>query len=76
VIDVRLYANLPQASRSSSSEFQVEARAGLTVRDVLAQARVPVEAVHIIMLNNSRASLDAELSDGDRLALFPAVSGG
>ncbi len=76
VIDVRLYAHLPAASSSGSAEFQVEAREGLTVRDVVAGAGIAPEAVVIIMVNNTRTDLDAPLADGDRLALFPAVSGG
>jgi molybdopterin converting factor small subunit len=54
----------------------VEARPGLKVRDVAAAAGIPAEAVFIVMINNDRADLDAALADGDRLGLFPAVSGG
>jgi molybdopterin synthase sulfur carrier subunit len=76
VIEVRLFAHLPEASSSGSAEFQVEAREGLTVRDVVNEAGLPAEAVFIVMVNNERTGLDALLSDGDRLALFPPVSGG
>jgi molybdopterin converting factor small subunit len=54
----------------------VEARSGLTVRDVVVEAGVRPEDVYIIMLNSARVDLDAPLTDGDRLGLFPAVSGG
>jgi molybdopterin converting factor small subunit len=76
VIDVRLFAHLAAASSSGSAEFQVEAHEGLTVRDVVDGAGIPAEAVFIVMVNNERVGLDAPLSDGDRLALFPPVSGG
>ena len=76
MIDVRLYAHLPSASSHGSSEFQVEARPGLTVKDVVAGAGIAPEAVYIVMVNNDRADLDTALADGDRLGLFPAVSGG
>lgn len=76
MIDVRLFAHLTAASSSGSAEFQVEAREGLTVRDVVDEAGIAVEAVFIVMVNNERAGLDAPLGDGDRLALFPPVSGG
>jgi molybdopterin converting factor small subunit len=76
VIDVRLYAHLVSASSQGSTEFQVEARPGLTVRDVVAGAGIPSEAVYIVMVNSDRADLDTPLADGDRLGLFPAVSGG
>lgn len=76
MIDVRLFAHLQTASSSGSAEFQVEAREGLTVRDVVGQLGISPEVVAIVMLNNDRAGLDAPLHDGDRLSLFPAVSGG
>jgi molybdopterin converting factor small subunit len=58
------------------AEFQVEARTGLTVRDVVIEADVRPEDVYIVILNSRRVDLDAPLADGDRLGLFPAVSGG
>ena len=76
MIYVRLFAHLPAASSSGSAEFQVKAREGLTVRDVATGAGIAPEALYIIMVNNVRADLDALLADGDRLALFPPVSGG
>ena len=76
MIDVRLYAYLPAASSHGSSELQVEARPGLTVRDVITGAGIPPEAVVIVLINSERGGLDTVLSDGDRLGLFPAVSGG
>jgi molybdopterin converting factor small subunit len=87
MIDVRLYAHLapqggqpPAAACASaaprSGEFQVAARPGLTVRDIVAEAGVRPEDVHFTMLNSVRVDLDAPLTDGDRLGLFPAVSGG
>ena len=81
MIDVHLYAHLPaaavtQTGERGQAEFQVEARPGLTVRDVVVGAGIPPEAVFIVIVNNDRADLDTELADGDRLGLFPAVSGG
>ena len=68
-------AATPAAERGRA-EFQVEARPGLTVRDVVTGAGIPPEAVFIVIVNSDRADLDTELADGDRLGLFPAVSGG
>ena len=81
MIDVHLYAHLQAAAATSAAErgraeFQVEARPGLTVRDVVTGAGIPPEAVFIVIVNSDRADLDTELADGDRLGLFPAVSGG
>jgi molybdopterin converting factor small subunit len=82
MIDVRLYASLVPAkggapsSLSGPAGFQVKARPGLTVREVLAEVRVSSEDVCVVTLNNVRADLDAPLSEGDRVGLFPAISGG
>lgn len=82
MIDVRLYAGLSpatggaQCARTGPAVFQVQARPGLTVREVLAEARVPAEDVCVVTLNNLRVDLDAPLSEGDRVGLFPAISGG
>ncbi len=81
MIDVHLYAHLPAAAATPAAkrgraEFQLEAHPGLTVRDVVTGAGIPSEAVFIVMVNSDRADLDTELADGDRLGLFPAVSGG
>jgi len=75
MIDVRLYAHLtPAAGRAA--EFQVEARPGLTVADVVSEAGIRAEDVFIVLVNGVRCGLDSPLFDGDRLGLFPAVSGG
>ncbi len=81
MIDVRLYAHLSEiamapGSERGKAEFQVEARPGLTVRDVIKEVGIPSEAVFIVMVNGERLDLDACLENRDRLGLFPAVSGG
>lgn len=76
MIDVRLYAHLPAASKRGEAEFQVEASPGLRVKDVLDEAGIPPEAVYFILIDGGAAQLDSLLSDGQLLALFPAVSGG
>jgi sulfur carrier protein ThiS len=54
----------------------VEARPGLTVEDVVAGAGIRAKDVYIVLVNGERARLDSPLADGDRLGLFPAISGG
>ena len=82
MIEVRLYANLAPVGRplphlaSGAAGFEVEARSGLTVRDVVAEAALQSDDVAVVMINHSRGTLDSPLRDGDRLGLFPAVAGG
>ncbi len=82
MIEVRLYANLAPAGRplphlpSGAAGFEIEARSGLTVRDLVAEAAISAADVAVIMINHGRGTLDSALSDGDRLGLFPAVAGG
>ena len=82
MIEVRLYANLAPADRalprlaSGVAGFQIEARSGLTVRDVIAEAALRAADVAVVIVNHNRGTFDSPLADGDRLGLFPAVSGG
>ncbi len=82
MIEVRLYANLAPVGRplprlaSDAVGFEIEARSGLTVRDVVTEAAIPAADVVVVIINHGRGTLDSPLTDGDRLGLFPAVSGG
>jgi molybdopterin converting factor small subunit len=82
MIEVRLYANLSPVGRplpllaNGAAGFEIEARKGLRVRDVLEEAALRPDDVAVVMINHARGSLDSLLSDGDRLGLFPAVAGG
>ncbi len=49
---------------------------GATVRDVIVELGIPVDDVRIIFINGRGKELDAVLTDGDRLGLFPPVGGG
>ena len=47
-----------------------------TVAQVAERLNIPEKEIKIIMVNSRQNTLDAELHDNDRLALFPAVGGG
>lgn len=76
MIDVRLYANPRRVPDLGNREFQVEARPGLTVDDVIRDAGVTAGDYYVVMINGYGAGLDSPLADGDRVVLFPAVFGG
>jgi sulfur carrier protein ThiS len=77
-IEMNLYASLSRYApdRSSGKRFVMEITEGTKIRDLLAQMKLPKEAVKIIFLNGVHASADATLRDGDRLGIFPPVAGG
>jgi hypothetical protein len=82
MIEVRLYANLAPVGRprpclpSGVAGFEIQARDGLTVRDVVTEAAIEPRDVAIVMIDHRSATFDSPLVDGDHLGLFPAVSGG
>ena len=76
MIDVRLFATLPLRSTTGRKEFQIAARPGLTVREIVVAEGLDVGEVHIILRNGSHATLDSFVADGDRLGLFPPIGGG
>ncbi len=76
MIELRLFANLPELARSRKRRVEVTFRPGLTVGDVMAAEGLAGEDVRIILLNGVHASPQAELADGDGLSFFPALGGG
>ncbi|HLA80355.1 MAG TPA: MoaD/ThiS family protein [Thermoleophilia bacterium] len=76
MIEVRLFASLAGEPGQGTKEFQVEAGPGLTVADVIRQAGIETNELYVIAINGQGAKPDSPLADGDRLALFPPMSGG
>ena len=50
--------------------------ANQTLLDLANQLGLPTQDIKITMLNGRRVDLDTQVSDGDRVAFFPAVGGG
>lgn len=44
--------------------------------DLARKIGLPIEDIKITMLNGRRVDLNSPVSDGDRIAFFPAVGGG
>ena len=76
MIDVQLFANLTSSVYPRRTQFEVDPRPGLTVREVAGQEGIAAADIQIILVNGRRADLDTVLTNGDRLGLFPAVGGG
>lgn len=72
VIEVRFFAALRRYTPADPSGIiSVDVHDHLTVEELLHQMEVDPAHVKSILLNGRESGLDAELSDGDRLGLFP-----
>lgn len=47
-----------------------------TAAELAEKLHLPIQDIKIVMLNGTHADLASVVSDGDRLAFFPAVGGG
>ena len=73
VIEVRFFASLRRYTPADPSGIvSVDVTDGLTVEELLRQMEVEPVHVNNILLNGKLGSLATQLSDGDRLGLFPA----
>lgn len=75
MIEVRLFAYLPDLCLSRQRRVSVQYREGLTVRDLLEMEGLGGEDL-AIMVNDRHAAADAQLRDGDSVFLLPAIVGG
>ena len=72
VIEVRFFAALRRYTPTDPSGIvSVDVADGLSIEEVLRQMEVNPALVHSILLNGKESSLSVQLSDGDRLGLFP-----
>jgi sulfur carrier protein ThiS len=55
---------------------RMELSAGVTLGELLPMLGLAEEDVKIVFVNGKHVALDAEVSAGDRVGIFPAVGGG
>ncbi|SHI53166.1 Molybdopterin converting factor, small subunit [Dethiosulfatibacter aminovorans DSM 17477] len=72
-ITVKLFATLRE-NREKVAIHDIDE--GTTPKDIIEGLDIPLKDVAIIMVNGRRVDEDAEMKDGDVLALFPPVGGG
>jgi molybdopterin converting factor small subunit len=73
-VRVRLYASLRKWREDH--DFDLQLPVAISLREALSLIGVPENEVAIVMLNAARGNLEAILSDGDDIQLFPAIGGG
>jgi sulfur carrier protein ThiS len=78
-IELKLYASLgkymPQVPLEAKPGY-LEIKEGTTVKALLEELKVPLEAVKLVFVNGVHAKGDDVLKEGDRLGVFPPVAGG
>jgi sulfur-carrier protein len=47
-----------------------------TVTDIINSLNIDINAVGVTMIASRHCALDAELTDGDQLGIFPMIGGG
>jgi molybdopterin converting factor small subunit len=70
-ITVLLGGNLRNEAGEGSQEFESELPSGSRVEDLLPRLGLSQDRIKMIMVNGRGATLDTEISEGDRVALFP-----
>ena len=70
-ITVLLGGSLRHEGGTGQQQFDMELPAASQVKDVMHQLRLPTDRAKMIMVNGRGATLDTEISEGDRVALFP-----
>ncbi len=73
-IFIKLYGSLEKYLPAGRRELEFDQEA--TVRDVLDRLPIPAHLNLLIAVNGVRTTSNHRLRDGDRMVIFPPVSGG
>lgn len=73
-IQIKLFATFLDKLPADADRFPVEA--GTTVSDLVDVLNIEREDAKLIFINGRKGTLNAILSEGDRVGLFPPVGGG
>jgi molybdopterin converting factor small subunit len=74
-VTLKIYASLREYTEGKGT-FEFDLPQGSDVSHLLDRVKIPAEEVKNIMVNGRRSKLDKPVSDGDRVAVFPAIAGG
>ena len=77
-VEIRCHATLRDYLPDCAEKgiYQYELKDEKNVREVANSLDLPVEELHLIIVNGVQKDLDASIQDGDRIGLFPPVGGG
>ena len=75
-VHVNLYANLKIYSSDGSGSLDLDLPTDATVQAVIERLCIPPAVHAVILVNGRRSAADTQLSEGDRMTLFPPMEGG
>ena len=73
-IEIKCFATLAKFLPENGDDYPVDP--GETVLSLIRKLGIPEKDVTIVFVNNLRSPVETEISDGDRVGLFPPVGGG
>ena len=75
-IEVRLFGGLEAQTGAGVADLSLPAVGLATVADLVRAIGIPEGVVGLILVNGLHAKLDAPLTPGDQVSLFPFIGGG
>ena len=75
-VRVEFQTYLDQYSPNGDNVFTYEMPDGSTIGDMLRRLQVPPELSAVIAVGDEAATIDHEMSEGERITVVPPVSGG
>lgn len=77
-VEIRAFGGLERyigGARSGESRT-IEIPENITIQELLERKGIPLEEVHMVLLNGKHTHKDSVLNPGDQLVLFPFIEGG
>ncbi|MBN1222803.1 MAG: MoaD/ThiS family protein [Candidatus Aminicenantes bacterium] len=75
LIHIRLLGSFAKFG-SKLNDGMLNLEMGACIKDVIDELRMPSQNIMLVLINGHHASLNAELSEGDIVQIFPPVGGG
>ena len=80
-IELKLFASLKECQpQAKGGILNIEVADGTTPRDLIDQYNIPMESVHLLLINGTYVAPDQSdgvtLQEGDVVAMWPPIAGG
>ena len=74
-INVQLYGSLKSYAPDGKTNFDLELTLDTTLEEILSHLNIPYSN-HVFLINGKRTDKCSVSQDGDKLVMFPEISGG